>query len=261
MQADARMDSLQSKTVALTGFLRDHSALLPADLLWSSRGIPAADVSVRESGGLSQTQSEIDSRIAFAKHVRVVDVDGFMLGVPGEEWRLAAFLSRKGVPEPGVVKLFSRIVKPGMTVVDVGASLGLYTLYAARLLSGQGRIHSFEPAPDTYQILRANVQLDGFLESGIVSFHPEAVSDRRGVAPLMIFPGDGGHNTLFWDNVETYGLPVNTTNLDAALAGEARIDVVKIDAEGSEPTILRGMRRIIQANPQIRIIMEFAPAH
>ena len=195
------------------------------------------------------------------RSIRVVPIEDFLIGVPAEEWRMEAFLRHRGWPEPGLVKVFRETVQPGMVVVDVGASFGFFTLLAARQLRGDGRIHSFEPAPSTFDLLKKNFQLNGFLESGIASFHQAAAADSDGSATLSVFADDSGHNTLFGAGDGDESVPVRTTRLDEALKGEARIDVVKIDAEGADLAVLRGMRRVIARNPNIRIFMEFAPSN
>ena len=194
-------------------------------------------------------------------NVLATEVEGFIVGVPGEEWRVAAHLAFRGVLEPGLTALFKQIVQPGMVVVDVGANVGIYTLFAARLLEGRGKVHSFEPTPRTCRILRNNIQVNGFLESGIIELHESAVSDDYGYARLAMFPEDSSHNTLFWsvDGVEEITVP--TISLDQALKSESHVDVVKIDAEGAERKIVHGMRETVLKNPSIRIILEFAPTH
>jgi len=193
--------------------------------------------------------------------VRFAEVDGLIFGFPAEEWRLAAYLRFRGFPERGLLKLFQELIRPGMTIVDVGSSFGIFTLHALRALQGHGRIHSFEPTPRTYTLLRGNVQVNGFLETGIVQFHEAAVTDCEGTARFQTFADNSTHNTLYWPETEAEPISVNTTSLDTALQDEPRVDVVKIDAEGAEYGILQGMRRTIEKNPGVHIILEFAPIH
>jgi FkbM family methyltransferase len=152
-------------------------------------------------------------------------------------------------------------VRPGMVVVDVGANVGLYTLHAARLVGSGGKVHSFEPTPETFQVLKDNVQVNGFLEGGTVALHQAAVTDRTGAAELRIFRDNCGQNTLFFEPQGAERVEVSTVSLDEALAAEPRVDVIKIDAEGAEPLVLRGMRGILHKNAGIRILIEFAPVH
>jgi FkbM family methyltransferase len=133
-------------------------------------------------------------------------------------------------------------------------------LQAARLVGTSGEVHSFEPTPETLSILKQNIQVNGLAEEGIVHVYPEAVSDRNGPATLAVFGNNSGHNTIFGDGAESFSIPVLTVALDEKLP-DRRIDLVKIDAEGAEPSIIAGMRKTIARNPGMPIILEFAPAH
>ena len=193
--------------------------------------------------------------------VIVTEVDGFLLGVPSQEWRLGAYYALRGLPEPGMTRLFASFIQPGMVVVDIGAHIGIYTLFALRQLSGHGRLYSFEPTPKTFALLHDNVQVNGFLESGVVRLDHRAISDHAGTANFTAYPNNSGHNSLFSGSTPGESLTVETVTLDLALADEPKIDVIKIDAEGSEPFVLRGMAEILARNPGLRIFVEFAPEH
>jgi FkbM family methyltransferase len=133
------------------------------------------------------------------------------------------------------------------------------TLHAAVRVAPSGKVHSFEPAPRTFQILKDNVQVNGLRESGLIELYCAAVSDTVGEAKLSIYDDNSGHNTLFGRESDSR-VAVNTVTLDSVL-DHKRVDVVKIDAEGAEAMILRGMRNILDANPQVVVLMEFAPSH
>ena len=199
------------------------------------------------------------SSVVAGDNVVASEVEGFIVGVPGEEWRLAAYHTFRGVLEPGLTRRFKETVLPGMMVVDVGANVGMYTLIAARLVGPSGRVISFEPTPRTFAILRDNIQINGLLETGRVELHRVAITDRVGTARLGVHAANSGHNSLFPEGPDLQLIDVATTSLDAALADLARVDVVKIDAEGAEPLIWAGMSATVARNPGIRIFIEFAP--
>jgi FkbM family methyltransferase len=213
---------------------------------------------------LNVTVQNIDRRVIPpvipAGETVVTQVDGFSLGVPAREWRLSTYYHTRGPLEPGVYALFQKLIQPGMTVADVGANVGLYTLLAARLLQGQGRVFSFEPTPAIFHLLRENVRLNGFSERGVV-LYDLAVSDREGEAVLYTDRLDSTHNSLFPESSQTEEIRVRTARLDDILGPDITLDFVKIDAEGSEPLVLHGMGRLIRNNPPMNIIMEFAPGH
>jgi FkbM family methyltransferase len=193
--------------------------------------------------------------------VVATEVEGLILGIPAEEWRLAAYHLFRGVPEPGLACALQNAIQPGMVIVDVGANIGLYTLIAARLTGYSGKVISFEPSPRIFALLRDNVQVNGFLESGIIDLRQVALSDSSGVAPFTVYPKDSGHSTLFRGPEGCQQIEVQTDTLDRALSAIPKVDVIKIDAEGAEPFILRGMRETLKRNPRLRLFIEFAPPH
>ncbi len=210
---------------------------------------------------LRDVASRLHPPVIQAGNVLATEVHGFIVGVPAAEWRMAAYLSLRGPLEPGLTRLFERLVRPGMIVADVGANVGFYTLLAARLLAGVGKVYSFEPAPATFAILGDNIQVNGFLESGIIDHRQQAVSAVPGTARLFVFADNSGHNTLFWPDAGAAHVDVPAVSLDQVFAEAPKLDFVKIDAEGAEPAILAGMRKTIGANPGIRIVIEFGPGH
>jgi FkbM family methyltransferase len=214
------------------------------------------------SGIKLNVESSINNlAISCANNIVVTKVDEFIIGLPAEEWRMVGYMAFKGQLEPGLTRLFRSCVKPGMVVIDVGANVGAYTLIAASLVGMKGKVYSFEPTPNTFNILKGNVQVNGFLETGIVDMHQIAVSRENGSAHLAIYNRDSGHNTLFPSDEDKSIIEVRTISLDTFLDGAPVIDIVKIDAEGSEPFILQGMHRIIERNPGITVFLEFAPSN
>ena len=199
--------------------------------------------------------------------IMATEVNGFIIGMPAEEWRLGAYQVLRGPLEPGLAAFFARVLQPGMTFVDVGAHIGIYTLLAARQLGPTGRVYSFEPTPRTYAILRDNVQVNGFLESGNVELRQVALFDRAGKSKLTVLRRDSGNNSLYdpsADGSAPYGterVTVRTEIFDEALKAASRIDYVKIDAEGAEPAILRGMVHSLRRHPKMRLVIEFGPRH
>ena len=194
--------------------------------------------------------------------VIAVEVDGFLIGIPAEDWRLAGFLAVWGTLERGLLSYFKQLVKPGMTVVDIGANVGLYTLHAARLAGPGGAVYSFEPSPRVFPFLEENVALNGFAASSLVHCTRVAVTDRVGESDLFFQEGLSGHSTLFPRNVAgERRTPVPSAPLDDLVPPGTKVDVIKMDAEGSEPLIWRGMDRVIQENPGVVLLMEFAPSH
>jgi FkbM family methyltransferase len=198
---------------------------------------------------------------AWSERVTVVPLEGLLFAVPTEEWRLAAFLEHRGHPEPGLRDLLLPRLRPGAFFVDVGANIGLYTVAAGYAVGQSGHVLAVEPTPRTAAVLTQNIRLNGLRERGVVTVAQLAAGETRGRARLGTHIEDSGHNSLFPTGDEDEVVEVDVVPLDD-LVGEGRpVDVVKIDVEGAELAVLRGMRRVAAANPDIVVFAELAQEH
>lgn len=194
-------------------------------------------------------------------NLSIIRSDNFFIAIPSEEWRMVAFMNHYGYMEPGTIKAFKQLIKPGMNVVDVGANIGVFTLVAARQLELNGNVFSFEPTPRTYKILNENIQINGLLETNIIKTYNMAVMDEEKEVDFAIYFDNCGHNTLVPKDIKDQTIKVKTTSLDQCLGEIEKIDLIKIDVEGSEFLVFKGMQKIINDNPNLKIVIEFAPIH
>ena len=152
-------------------------------------------------------------------------------------------------------RLLDRFVKPGSTVVDVGANIGYNTLHAARRAGPSGRVIAIEPTPDNLAVLRRNVAAAGL---GNVVIEAKAAGRVAGRRDLFVRGAVSAVNSLFplscYASV-TDVFPVPVVPLDD-LVDEA--DVVKIDVEGAGLDVLEGMPRMLRA-AQVVLIVEWHP--
>lgn len=199
-------------------------------------------------------------RLLAPRHLAPVSVNGVTLWVnPGDTAGVAPPLLQYGEYEPFITKVFSRIVKPGMTVVDAGANIGYYTTLAAKLAGPRGKVIAFEPEPRNFTLLQRNIAANGFRNCIAVN---EALADKAGSLTLHLDATNWGAHSLAQQNVRgTRSVTVRATTLDAFFARKrvARVDVIKMDTQGAEGRIVQGMRRTLARNKHLRIIMEFWP--
>jgi FkbM family methyltransferase len=170
---------------------------------------------------------------------------------------LALLLLKFGNAERFEIDLWQQHLRPGMVAVDIGANLGLYTLLAAERIGPGGTVHAFEPAPHNYALLCRNVKVNGHTN---VVLHEIAVADREGTVPLHLCPEHHGDHRIY--HVAHGNRPtinVRLTTLDAALHDAPRVDLVKMDIQGSEWRAVEGMRGLIERNPRMLLFLEFWP--
>lgn len=159
--------------------------------------------------------------------------------------------------EPEMYELFRQILRPGMVVVDVGAHQGLFTHLAAALVGPIGSVWAFEPAPANFRVLKRRTS--AFSQVTVVR---AALSDRTAVGWLAIDRDDSTRHSLFTANVgdRWRSWPVRVTTLARALPTDlSRLDLIKIDAQGAEPQILRGARPVLKRYRPV-IAFELWPA-
>ena len=160
--------------------------------------------------------------------------------------------------DKALLSLFKEMVRPGMTVLDIGAHIGYHTLLAARLVGEEGRVFAFEPAPDTYALLRQNIALNGY--QNIIPV-PKAVSNQSGQVRLFLNEYNSGRHNLY-DHYRQKGnyVEVESVTLDEFFAGQdISVDFIKMDIEGAEMAALQGMEKLIRSNKNLKLITEFNP--
>lgn len=166
-----------------------------------------------------------------------------------------------GAWEPHLTGWLRRRLRPGDGFVDVGANIGVFSVLAARLVGDEGRVVAIEASPDLHRHLVRNVRLNAL---GNVRALNAAVSDRprtltfalassRNTGANSIVPYDGPVESSF--QARARPLP---ELLDAAEIATAR--VIKVDVEGAEGSVVRGLAPVLGAlRPDAEITVEVSP--
>ena len=175
-------------------------------------------------------------------------LDGLRLTLyPDNELCRSLFVT--GLFEPNEFHWLARFLQPGMTFIDVGANIGLYTLFSARRVREAGRVLAIEPSAREMDLLRSNVELNSLSN---VSLSSLALSDHSAEVELLVAaPRHAGHNTLGafgYDTPLDHRERVSTVCLDHLVESDrlSRVDVIKMDIEGAELSALRGAAKTLR---------------
>jgi FkbM family methyltransferase len=243
---DAQTGVPTAETDRLDGYIAHHAAKLSEDISDIGRAL-------RHRSEIAYTMPGLDSLIM---------AGGWDLVVPAEEIGLLVYLHRHGPEdvEPGVRRVLRDRLKTGGTAVDIGANIGLHAVVMAACIGQEGRLVCFEPLPHLAKSLERTLHLNGFGRqsevrrialadaAGEVMFHHAAHGPMSSLYPLPA-------------GVKSETIPVHTASMDDSFPPGTRIDLVKMDVEGAEPRIWRGMKRVIADNPDIEIILEWSSSH
>jgi FkbM family methyltransferase len=136
----------------------------------------------------------------------------------------------------GEVELFRQMAKPGNVVVEVGANIGAHTVFFGRHVGSRGRVLAFEPQRVVFQTLCANVALNSLTN---VECYQQAVGDLPGsvLVPQLDYTQENNYGGLELGNF-TQGDSVPVVTLDSLQL--SRLNVLKIDVEGMEHSVLQG---------------------
>jgi FkbM family methyltransferase len=156
---------------------------------------------------------------------------------------------------------FARQVQSGMTIIDVGANYGYYTLLFGALVGPQGRVYAVEPNPAVLPKLRRSIGLNGL--AGRTTIIEAAAGARDGEVNLFAPHGEPKNSSVIAapeavapEAGRCY--KVAQIRLDALAATMPQVHLVKIDAEGAEQDIIAGMQGILRRDKP-SLLIEFNP--
>jgi FkbM family methyltransferase len=149
---------------------------------------------------------------------------------------------------------FARTVTPGMTVMDIGANLGYYTLLLGEAVGPSGHVIAVEPVPQTSELLKKTIDLNGMAER--VRLVTAAAAGPGTPVVTMYVPENEPKNAAIITAPLAGTIKVPAVSVDELTTHLSRLDLVKIDAEGAEQVIIEGMRVTIQ-HLRPNLLLEF----
>ena len=156
------------------------------------------------------------------------------------------------------VLFFLDTVKAGMTVFDVGANIGLYSVLAGRKVGAEGKVFSFEPDPVNFNFLRKNIDLNNLKNVMPVN---KAVTSKSDDVKLFLSKENFGDHSLYNTEIQRNSISVPGVSLDDFVRemGLKSIDLIKLDIQGAEGLALQGMKEILNSVNAPKLFIEYYP--
>lgn len=188
--------------------------------------------------------------------VRLRTIHGFDLYIePAEDRGVERALYETGTYEKGTLVLLMGFLEKGSSCVDVGANIGLMTVAMARIVGAQGKVFAIEPNPAAREILQYNIEINQ-LEN--VSVLPYAIGSNSTQATMYDgVDGNRGRASLLAFGGTEIGV-VQIRTLAEVIPADVKIDLVKVDVEGYELNVLKGMSSLLERQYSPALIVEFS---
>ncbi len=151
-------------------------------------------------------------------------------------------------------------LKPGMTVVDVGANVGYYTILMSKRVGNSGKVFAFEPDPLNFSILKYHAQR---YQCANVVLEQKAVLAKSGSARLYQSQSNPGDHRVYDLGDGRLSIPVDIVSLDDYFKNlKVPIDLIKIDVQGAEMAVIDGMNDLLSdpsKTGNLQTLIEFCP--
>jgi len=184
------------------------------------------------------------------------DSDVGLLLLPASDRMIAVALQRDGVWEPEEGQVLRGLAREGMTVLDVGAHCGYFTLLLSKLVGPEGKVLAVEADPDNHALLEANLEANG--AANVATVQGAAWSTAGETLPFTLCPENtGDHRSYSWDS-DREVVEVRSVAIDDLASGLESVDLVKLDTQGTEHRALEGMRKTIERDHP-SLVVEFWP--
>jgi len=174
---------------------------------------------------------------------------------------VSAAIAASGIWEPQETQFLLDTLRPGDVFVDVGANIGYFSLLASRLVGPTGAVLAFEPEAANFVLLEANCRLN---DCDNVRNYRAALGEQNAGGTLYLNELNRGDHSLYPEEQDgRAGQEISIVNGSRLIAAShPRVNFIKIDTQGAECDVLRGLQDLIAASAEdLIMIVEFSPMH
>lgn len=159
--------------------------------------------------------------------------------------------------EPFIGELIKREIRPGDVVIDVGANIGYYALLEARLVGKDGTIYCLEPVPSNFKLLIKNIKLNNYKN---IRAYQLAAGSKKEKKYIYVTEKRNWSSIIKPQGKIQKKILIDVISLDEFIKDKPFPRFIRMDVEGYELEILKGMKRILSSQKPLKIFMEIHPS-
>jgi len=181
---------------------------------------------------------------------------GFLMKIdPSKDAGVELSLFQTGTYEKGTLYFIASCLNRGDCFIDIGANIGLMSIFASQCVGNSGKILAFEAHPETHELLQKNIQLNHIENIDTFNF---ALGNEPGKATIYDnWNVNRGGASLVIHSENSTGFEVDVKTLDEVIQNDFQPKMIKIDVEGFEFQVLKGAAKTIE-NAKPILIIEFS---
>ena len=195
----------------------------------------------------------ICQRRIFGRRFVVKYINGNKMYLDLDDRGISRTLALFGTREKDQLVTITNELKEGMAVLDIGANIGTYALFEARIVGARGKVYAIEPSPENFALLNRNVNLNKL--DGTIQTFQAGISDRKGTQKLYLSESSNLHTFCLKGSsaaksdvhIAERAIDVDTFTISEFVADRRPIDFIRMDIEGYEVEAFRGMIPALEA--------------
>ncbi len=153
-------------------------------------------------------------------------------------------------------RIIGDYIAPGVTALDIGAHIGLYSTCLSRLVGKSGKVYAFEPNTQNFSLLKKNLKVNHCRNVIAVQ---KAVSNTNGTTALFLSSSSQADHRIYQTDQAGSKEIVETIRIDDFLKKQVKIRFIKIDVQGAEFAVLQSMTKLLKKNKDITLFLEYFP--
>ncbi|HEY42267.1 MAG TPA: FkbM family methyltransferase [Dehalococcoidia bacterium] len=188
----------------------------------------------------------------------VREINGSQMYLDMTDIGLSCDLMIDGLREAYILETIKKELSEGDFVIDIGANIGYYALLEAKIVGARGRVYAIEPVPESADLLRKNIELNGYSN---IEVYQIAIGDKKESAPIHIarqrnISSMRQISSHAESGILSQDVNVDVLTLDDFLKDRPHPQMIRMDVEGYECRIINGMEKTLGENTPLTLFIE-----